>query len=103
MSGDEIVSLMKLSMWKNKPFLCSYKKSRQMGHFNQHMTLGNLMGLTGYRRRCFPMARPTGLLIIVVLLLGRLLPQERDKACIQGFIVHEIPTNLVLQLFNPRF
>jgi hypothetical protein len=44
--GGDISSLMKPSMWKSKPFLCSYKELRQMGHFNQRLTLGNLMGLT---------------------------------------------------------
>jgi hypothetical protein len=56
-------------------------------------------------------SRWPGLLVfldVVVPLLGRLLlnlflPQERDKPSIQGFIVAEIPTSLVLQLFNPRF
>jgi hypothetical protein len=46
------------------------------------------------------------LLIIVLLghlLLGRLLPLERGKPCIQGFLVAEIPMSLVLQLFNPLF
>jgi hypothetical protein len=42
-------------------------------------------------------------LVIVLLLLSYLLPQERDKTCIQGFIVTEMPMSLVLQLFNPRF
>jgi hypothetical protein len=47
-------------------------------------------------------------LIIVVLLLGRLLlgrllPQEWDKPCIQGFVVAKIHTSLVLQLLNPHF
>jgi hypothetical protein len=43
------------------------------------------------------------LLIIGHLLLGCLLPLERDKPCIQGFVVAEIPMSLVLQLFNPLF
>jgi hypothetical protein len=47
-------------------------------------------------------------LVIVVLLLGRLLlsrllPQKRDKPCIQGFVVPKIHTSLILQLFNPHF
>jgi hypothetical protein len=43
--GGDISSLMKLSMWKSKQFLWSYKLLRQIGHFNQRMTLGNLMRL----------------------------------------------------------
>jgi hypothetical protein len=42
-------------------------------------------------------------LIVIILLLDRFLHQERDKPYIQGFVVLEIPTSLVLQLFNPRF
>jgi hypothetical protein len=34
-------------------------------------------------------------LIIVLLLLDRLLPQERDKPCLQGFVVPEILTSLI--------
>jgi hypothetical protein len=35
-------------------------------------------------------------LVVVLLLLECLIPQERDKPYIQGFIVAEIPTSLVL-------
>jgi hypothetical protein len=44
-----------------------------------------------------------GHLLLSRLLLDHLLPQERDKPCIQGFIEAEIPTSLVLQLFNTCF
>jgi hypothetical protein len=44
------------------------------------------------------------LLVIVVLLsrllLDHLLPHERDKPCLQGFIVPEILTSLFLQLLT---
>jgi hypothetical protein len=53
-----------------------------------------------------PASRWAGLLVfllVVILLLVRLLPQERDKSCLQGFVVHEMLMSLVLQLFNPRF
>jgi hypothetical protein len=47
-------------------------------------------------------------LIVVILLLGclvlgLLLPRERDKPCPQGFVVPEILMSLVFQLFNPHF
>jgi hypothetical protein len=42
-------------------------------------------------------------LIIITLLLGCLLPQERDKSCHQGFAIPEILTSLFFQFFNPLF
>jgi hypothetical protein len=50
-------------------------------------------------------SRRQGLLVflVVVVLLVRLIFQERDKPCIQGFVVREIPTSLVLQFFSPHF
>jgi hypothetical protein len=37
------------------------------------------------------------------LLLGYLLPHERDKTCQQGFVVPEILLKLFFQFFNPHF
>jgi hypothetical protein len=44
-----------------------------------------------------------GHLLLSRLLLDHLLPQERDKPCIQGFIEAKIPTSLVLQLLITCF
>jgi hypothetical protein len=42
-------------------------------------------------------------LLLGRLVLGRLLPTESVKPSMQGFVVAEIPINLVLLLFNPLF
>jgi hypothetical protein len=47
MSGSPISSVMKFLMWKSTLFLSSYIYPREMGHLNEHLTLGNLLGLTG--------------------------------------------------------
>jgi hypothetical protein len=55
-------------------------------------------------------SRWQGLLVFIIivvvllldrLLLGRLLPQERDKPCHQGFIVPEILLKLFFPIFEP--
>jgi hypothetical protein len=42
-------------------------------------------------------------LVVIILLLGCLLPQERDKPCLQEFIVPDILMSLIFQLFDPYF
>jgi hypothetical protein len=57
------------------------------------MTLGNLIGLTGPSSSLLPIVV---ILLVFLVMLGRLLPQEMDKSYIQGFIVCGILMSMVL-------